>query len=186
MDGTTVSQEETLAMFSKFTSFMDYIRNQLVSNTELAHQVEALTAQVHELTAQVHSVVGQNTALQEAVNVITGERDQARSEVESLKTVNAHLEAQFNTRDNDANHWYAEFQRVSAELETVKAERSKLQEEHQALVESHDKLKAKIKQIQQVFGGEMATVEELQKRNEPQPRDPETQQWRGWSSQQTG
>src|SRR5215472_16571754 len=96
MSDVAVTQEETEAMFSKMTSVMEYLRNQLVNNTELAKQVQALTAQVNDLTGQIHSVVGQNTALQEAVNVLTGERDRAQQEAVDGRNRHSEVEQKFN------------------------------------------------------------------------------------------
>ena len=186
MDGNVaVTQEDTEAMFGKITSIMEYLRNQLVNNTELAKQVATLQAQVNDLTAQVTAAVGTNTALQEAVNVLQSERDQARQRAVELEQSNTDLNAKFTNRDNDANHWYAQYQAVSAELERVKNERSQLETDHLTLIKEHDTAKALIEKVKATFSIS-PVVEEVQKHESPQPRDPVTQQWQGWSDRQVG
>jgi len=185
VDGqVAVTQEETEAMFGKITSIMEYLKNSLVNNTELAKQVASLQAQVSDLTAQVANAVGTNTALQEAVNVLQQERDTARQRVNELEQSNSELSAKFTNRDNDANHWYAQYQAVSAELERVKNERSELETEHLKLIEENDKAKAQLEKIKAMFN--VPIVEEVKSHETPQPRDPVTQQWQGWPQQQVG
>jgi chromosome segregation ATPase len=173
-------------MFNKFTSFMDYIRNQLVNNTELAKQVQEMQQQLSELTHQVNQAVGTNTALQEAVNVLTRERDEVRSDYEAACTKVSELENKFTQRDNDANHWYSEYQKISDELTKVKAERSELEAEHLRLMDEHEKVKDQLARIKSVLSTVQTipaavAVEEVHKPEGPQPRDPVTQQWRSWN-----
>lgn len=183
-------------MFAKFEGILSYLRNQLVNNTELASRVRELEAQVNELTNNVHNVVSQNAALQEAVNALTNERNEARAKISELESEKHTLQQNYTQRDNDANHWYAEFNKAKedwasevaalrAELESVKKERSDLETEHLHLLDDHQRATDRLKQIQSVFGSvnpEPVVIEEIKKPEEPQPRDPETQQWRGWDS----
>jgi chromosome segregation ATPase len=196
MDGT-VTQEDTEAMFSKIQSFMDFLRNALVNNTELAKQVHQMQQQLAELTTQINTAVGTNQALQEAVNVLTNERDEARRELQETQATlhdvkekwNASTkewEEKFISRDNDANHWYGQHQAVSEELAKVKEERSALEQEHQQLLEEHEKAKETLARIRATLGSvvpgfEPVAVKEVVKHEEPQPRDPVTQQWRSWN-----
>ena len=57
MEAQVATREETEAMFSKIAGFMEYIRNQLVNNTELAKKVEEMQAQINSLTEQVNNGV---------------------------------------------------------------------------------------------------------------------------------
>src|SRR5215831_1874219 len=167
VDGNVaVTQEETEAMFGKITSIMEYLKNSLVNNTELAKQVAALQEQVSDLTSQVQQAVGTNAALQEAVNVLTTERDTARHAVTTLEASINELNTRFTNRDNDANHWYAQYQAVSAELERVKNERSELETEHLKLIEAHDKAKGQLEKIKAIFPSN-PVVEEVQKHDTP-------------------
>jgi hypothetical protein len=104
--------------------------------------------------------------------------------VNELEQSNSELSAKFTNRDNDANHWYAQYQAVGAELERVKNERSELETEHLKLIEENDKAKAQLEKIKAMFN--VPIVEEVKSHETPQPRDPVTQQWQGWPQQQVG
>jgi len=180
VDGHTVSQQETEDMFAKIEGFLSYLRNVIVNNSDLAKQVQELTTQVNELTAQVGSVVGQNAALQEAVNVLTQERDTARRDLQATTEQLGATEKARATAQNDADHWFAEHERLSQDYNKIKEERSALESDHLKLMEEHEKVKAKLASIEAMF---RPVVQEVQVHTGDQPRDPATQQWRGWQDQ---
>ena len=186
MDGQ-VTLEETEAMFAKFTSIVDYLRNALVSNTELAREVQTLKQLVNDMAMKVDQVTSQNSALQEAVNVLTSERDVANRRIAELESENRDLRTRFEQRDNDANHWYTQWGVISEEVAKVKQDRSALEEDHLKLLEEHEKAKDKLKHIQSVFGAAQVMEQENHPvpivepiKTDPQPRDPVTQQWQSW------
>src|SRR5215472_16222629 len=184
MDGQATTKEEIDAMFSKVTAVFDHICNVFLNESELSKRVEAMQAQINELSAQVHQVTANNSALQEAVNVLTQERDTARREwSETCEKLNSTETARAQAQ-SDADHWYNEHNNVKAALEGVQAARSNLEQDHQKLLDEHEKVKAELErvtaQINQIYLGLQPKPEPV---HEDQPRDPATQRWQSWNAQ---
>ena len=189
MDGQATTREEIDAMFSKVTAVFDHIRNVFLNESELSKRVEQMQAQINELSMQVHQVTANNSALQEAVNVLTSERDEWRKKFEQSNVTAASLEMAREKAQNDADYWYNTHLTLTQEHEKVKSERSQLEQDHLKLMEEHEKVKAELEritaQINQVYLGlQPRPIEPLQS-HESQPRDPATQRWQPFPEAQS-
>ena len=162
MSVASTTNEEIEAMFAKFTAMFDHIRNAFVNGAELAKRVEELSAQVSQLSQEVHQVTQQNAALQEAVNVLTQERDEARAEVQSLRW--QHSQAS-NERDNASANFAQATEKVNAllaELENVKRDRDDAWQWSAHWEAQHKEAKGKLDVIQKALGINNGPTEYLQ------------------------
>jgi predicted nuclease with TOPRIM domain len=192
MDGQVVTTKEEIdAMFSKVTAVFDHIRNVFLNESELSKRVEAMQAQINELSQQVGQVTANNSALQEAVNVLTQERDTARREwSETCEKLNSTETARAQAQ-SDADGWYHKWEELAQEHEKVKQERSALELDHQRLVEEYNKLQEQMKEVTTQLEAIYAmtrpkpVVEEVTDPLGPQPRDPETQRWQSWADRRS-
>ena len=189
MDGQ-VNEQEINDMFTKVTAAFDYIKQTFVNANQFAEQVRVLQSQVTQLTQDFEQLKVHNHALDEAINALTQERDTARRESNDWQAKANAAESARAQAQSDADHWYNQHQSMSQELATTKEALSAREHDLQEALEGNAQLKAKLEtveaQINQIYQGfaPKPVVEEVEKHEGDQPRDPNTQRWQSWS--QTG
>jgi chromosome segregation ATPase len=175
---STVDEREITDMFTKFTAAFDYIKQTFVNAAQFAEQLQSLQVQFSQLQQDFDQIKSHNTALDEALTTAYGQRDAANGRVAELESRLSNAESAREQAERHANEWYAAHTAVSQELAQVKEQRSQLEQDHQRLAEAHTELTAKLEKIQALFRVETGDPGE---HSESQPRDPATQQWRGYN-----
>ena len=177
-------------MFAKFTAAFDYIKQTFVNASVFAEQVKALQAQVTQLSQDFESLKAHNGALDEALRTAYSERDSARAESNDWQVKYNSAEVARAQAQSDADHWYNQHQEAANKLVEVTGERSARESDLREALDENASLKSELErvtaQINQIYQGfaPKPVVEEVEKHEGDQPRDPNTQRWQSWS--QTG
>jgi len=187
-----VQEQEIDAMFTKFTDAFAYIRQTFVNANQFAEQVKALQAQVTQLSQDFEQLKQHNAALDSAVNALTSERDEWKRKAEEVNVTNAALEKARSDAEKNATGWYEAHHALEDEHDKLKSQLGNRENDLREALEENAKLKAELEritgQINQIYQGlapRPMVVEDVPHRGENQPRDPETQQFRGWPEAQS-
>ena len=148
MTDTTISQAEVETMIEKLTSMFDHIRNTFINASQLAQTVNELQAQVNQLKQDVEQTQHANRALNEAVQSLTSQRDEAQAVARNWNERHDSILAQHSQLQNEHAALQYNYDTAKHDLENMKRDRDEGWNEVQRLDKENEQLKARLKEVQ--------------------------------------